>query len=339
MKKSFKLLLAATTISATAAPLLAASCDTAESKDGTIINNLIDNADKDLNKNKNPKSEAMNEPHKPNNDTDKKLDNDKNKNDPKSSDNETTETGKKSDEINKKDSEDQKNGDKYSQSSPKGEKEEKDEKSEKNENESRSDSGSVTPSPETETPPSTPPAPAPQPQPEMPPADQPKGEEETESNKEESELDKIAKDLKDILKFAASTEDYPEIKEFSSSNSSYTLWYNSKDRTILLVKGSQSPFIENSEKVDKFVLFEFDRENKIKDNIQLVNDKNPLNKSNEDGHDIFTLSNQLNFEILNKSGENKFDVKVKYKVGNSLNSSEAEASDVSNESTVTIELK
>lgn len=338
MKKSFKLLLAATIISATAAPFLAASCDTNESEKRKIINNLVDNPEKDLNKNTNPKPETKNEPHKPNDDG-KKADDNKKENDPGSSSNKTTKKDEKVDKAKNKNSEDQKHKDKDSPSYPK---DEKDRKDKKNENESRSDSGQVAPSPEeTEAPPSTPPVPAPkpEPQPDMPPADEPRIEEETESKKEESELDKIAKDLKDILKFAASTEDYPELKEFSSNSSGYTLWYNNKDRTILLVKGNKSPFIENGEKVDKLVLFEFNRANQIKDNIQLVNDKIPLNKSNEDGYDIFTLSNQLNFEILNKSGDDKFDVKVRYKVGKFLNSSEAEASDVSNESIVSITIQ
>lgn len=342
MKKSFKLLLAATIISATAAPFLAASCDTNESEKRKIINNLVDNPEKDLNKNTNQKPETKNEPHKPNDDV-KKADDNKKENDSESSNNKTTENDEKTDGISKKNSEDLRNKDKNSPDSPKDEndgKDKKDKKNEKNQDDSNNSSGPVTPNPKTETPPSTPsvPAPKPEPQPEMPPTDEPR-EEETESKKEESELDKIAKDLKDILKFAASTEDYPELKKFSSNSSGYTLWYNNKDRTILLVKGNKSPLIENGEKVDKLVLFEFNRANQIKDNIQLVNDKTPLNKSNEDGYDIFTLSNQLNFEILNKSGDDKFDVKVRYKVGKFLNSSESEASDVSNESIVSITIQ
>lgn len=82
-------------------------------------------------------------------------------------------------------------------------------------------------------------------------------EEEIESKKEESEFDKIVKDLKDIFKFAVLIEDYFELKEFSLNSSGYIFWYNNKDRIILLVKGNKLFFIENGEKVDKLVLFEF----------------------------------------------------------------------------------
>lgn len=82
-------------------------------------------------------------------------------------------------------------------------------------------------------------------------------EEEIESKKEESEFDKIVKDLKDIFKFVVLIEDYFELKEFSLNSSGYIFWYNNKDRIILLVKGNKLFFIENGEKVDKLVLFEF----------------------------------------------------------------------------------
>lgn len=82
-------------------------------------------------------------------------------------------------------------------------------------------------------------------------------EEEIESKKEESEFDKIVKDLKDIFKFVVLIEDYFELKEFSLNSNGYIFWYNNKDRIILLVKGNKLFFIENGEKVDKLVLFEF----------------------------------------------------------------------------------
>lgn len=82
-------------------------------------------------------------------------------------------------------------------------------------------------------------------------------EEEIESKKEESEFDKIVKDLKDIFKFVVLIEDYFELKEFSLNSSGYIFWYNNKDRIILLVKGNKLFFIENGEKVYKLVLFEF----------------------------------------------------------------------------------
>ncbi|MCE6057120.1 hypothetical protein [Mycoplasmopsis agalactiae] len=338
MKKSFKLLLAATTISVTAASLLSASCDTNESEKRKIINNLVDNPEKDLNKNINSKPEPKNEPHKPNDDG-KKADDNKKENDSESSSNETTEKDEKVDKTKDKNSEDQKNKDKDSPGSPK---DEKDRKDEKNENESRSDNRSVTPSPETETPPSTLPVPAlkPEPQPDMPPADEPRAEGETEGKKELSELDKIAKDLKDIFKFAASSEDNEELKKFKNNSGDYSLWYSNKDRSIWITEGKESPFDNNKTEGIKFVLFELDEKaSSIKNDIQLVNDKDSLIKSKEDGYDISTLSNQLNFEILNGGGSNKFSLKVKYKVGKFLNRSESEASDVSNESTVSITIQ
>lgn len=44
----------------------------------------------------------------------------------------------------------------------------------------------------------------------------------------------------------------------------------------------------------------------------------------------------MNFEIFNKSGDDKFDIKVRYKVGKFLNSSEVEVLDVFNELVVLI---
>ncbi|PZV99819.1 hypothetical protein [Metamycoplasma auris] len=190
------------------------------------------------------------------------------------------------------------------------------------------------------TPPTTPPATQPTPPYETVPSDEPNKEDEAIDEKELSELDEIAKNLKDIFKFGAPKEDFEDIKKFKKDSNKYTLWYDKNKNSILLVEGKKSPFDKDFDKdVTNFVLFTLQNTPKIKNEIQLVNDKEPIIKVKEEEHEHQKLSNQLNFTIDSNQNDDKFVIIVKYKVGKELGKESLEASKLSNESKVKIELK
>ncbi|ENY69184.1 Hypothetical protein, predicted lipoprotein [Metamycoplasma auris 15026] len=195
--------------------------------------------------------------------------------------------------------------------------------------------------PETEesNPPATPPTIQPTPPSEAMPSDQPGKEEHEEINEKDlTELDKIAKELNDILINASAIEDLEELKKLKDNSSAYSLWYSSVERNILLVKGDKSPFAKDFDKDNKLVLFALQKADQIKDNIQLVNDKNPIIEVNDDDKKQKQLSNKLDFDITKKE-KNKFDITLKYKVGKKLGKEiDPEVSKLSNQSTITITL-
>ncbi|TKA59138.1 hypothetical protein MBOVa_5720 [Mycoplasmopsis bovis 8790] len=172
------------------------------------------------------------------------------------------------------------------------------------------------------------------------PNDEPKNEMENNDSQESSELNEIAKSLKDILIFGAAEEDKEDLMKLKADSSKYSLWYDKTKRNILLVEGKKSPFDKENTDVNKFVLFELKGSDKIKDPVQLVNDEKPTVKVKEDDGEHIGLSNKLNFEISKKGNEEKFEITVKYKVGKFINKDEKpEVSRISNQSTLTIDLK
>ncbi|WP_233742375.1 hypothetical protein [Mycoplasmopsis agalactiae] len=172
------------------------------------------------------------------------------------------------------------------------------------------------------------------------PNDEPKNEMENNDSQESSELDEVAKSLKDILIFGAAEEDKADLMKLKADSSKYSLWYDKTKRNILLVEGKKSPFDKENTDVNKFVLFELKCSDKIKDPVQLVNDKKPTTKVKDDDGEHIGLSNELNFEISKKGNEEQFEITVKYKVGKFINKDEKpEVSRISNQSTLIIDLK
>lgn len=179
----------------------------------------------------------------------------------------------------------------------------------------------------------------------VPPADMPrdesKEEKEDKVKKEPSELDEIVKGLTNILSYVAADEDKEYLIKLKDDSSKYSLWYDKDKRCIWLVEGKESPLDKNNTIEIKFVLFELKNSDKIKGEIQLVNDKMPTIKvKEEDDHEFTNLFNKLNFEISKKEKEDKFDITVKYKVGKFVGKgTEPEVSQISGQSTITIDLK
>ncbi|CBH40386.1 coiled-coil domain-containing protein [Mycoplasmopsis agalactiae] len=171
------------------------------------------------------------------------------------------------------------------------------------------------------------------------PSDEPKEEKEDREEKEPSELDEIAKSLSNILSYAAADEDKPDLIKFKDDSSKYSLWYDKDKRSIWLVEGNKSPLDKNNEIENKFIVFKLEKAEKIKGNIELVNDTKPTFKVKEEMEEHTRLSNELNFDIKNKQDQ-KFSITVKYKVGKFINNdTDPEVSHISNQSTITISLK
>ncbi|UUM25680.1 hypothetical protein NQV05_00795 [Mycoplasmopsis agalactiae] len=150
------------------------------------------------------------------------------------------------------------------------------------------------------------------------PNDDPKNEMENNDSQESSELDEIAKSLKDILIFSAAEEDKADLMKLKADSSKYSLWYDKTKRNILLVEGKKSPFDRENTDVNKFVLFELKGSDKIKDPVQLVNDKKPTVKVRDDDGEHIGLSNELNFEISKKEMKRSLKLQSNTRLVNSL---------------------
>ncbi|MCE6056948.1 hypothetical protein [Mycoplasmopsis agalactiae] len=247
-------------------------------------------------------------------------------------------SGKQKDEPQKKPDEDKResepNKDKKEKNAPKmPEKNNEEPKTDRDMPENKKEPDKEEPNNNESIPPVVPPA-------DMP-SNEPKEEKEDKAEKEPSELDEIVKGLTNILSYVAADEDKEYLIKLKDDSSKYSLWYDKDKRCIWLVEGKESPLDKNNTIEVKFVLFELQNSDKIKGEIQLVNDKMPTIKvKEEDDHEFTNLFNELNFEISKKEKEDKFDITVKYSVGKFFGKgTDPEVSQISGQSTITIDLK
>lgn len=131
-------------------------------------------------------------------------------------------------------------------------------------------------------------------------SDELKEEKEDREEKEFSEFDEIVKLLSNILSYAAVDEDKFDFIKFKDDSLKYFLWYDKDKRSIWLVEGNKFLFDKNNEIENKFIVFKLEKVEKIKGNIEFVNDIKLIFKVKEEMEEYIRLLNELNFDIKNK---------------------------------------